>query len=95
MGYRLTTSGDLKTKIQLTFDLYDMDKNGYLDKEEVKITVKALMKMLGGETEDLDEMAEMQFSLLDTNKDGLISQEEFVDGLSKNYNLRLLMSPFS
>ena len=53
------------------------------------------MKMLGGETEDLDEMAEMQFSLLDTNKDGLISQEEFVDGLSKNYNLRLLMSPFS
>lgn len=72
-----------------------MDKNGYLDKEEVKTTAKALMKMLGSETEDLDEMAEMQFLLLDTNKDGLISQEEFVEGLTKNYNLRLLMSPFN
>jgi Ca2+-binding EF-hand superfamily protein len=94
LGYKLTTSGELRTKIQLTFELYDTDKDGYLDKEEVNTIVKALMTMLGNEDDSQEAMAEIQFLLLDRNNDGKISMDEFVDGLTMNNNLRLLMSPF-
>jgi len=74
--------------------LYDTDKDGYLDKEEVNTIVKALMTMLGNEDDSQEAMAEIQFLLLDRNNDGKISMDEFVDGLTMNNNLRLLMSPF-
>ncbi len=74
--------------------MYDTDKDGYLDKEEVNTIVKALMTMLGNEDDSQEAMAEIQFLLLDRNNDGKISMDEFVDGLTMNNNLRLLMSPF-
>ena len=74
--------------------MYDTDKDGYLDKEEVNTIVRALMTMLGNEDDSQEAMAEIQFLLLDRNNDGKISMDEFVDGLTMNNNLRLLMSPF-
>lgn len=56
-----------------------------------------MLDLLGAEKKsyNIDKLVEECIKILDTNKDGKVSKEEFVNGLAKNYSLRVLMSPFN
>ncbi len=47
ISYALTSRGDLKKKLEYAFALYDIDKNGYLDFNELEYVLKGMLDLLG------------------------------------------------
>jgi len=43
----LTTRGNIKDKINYVFNLYDLDNNGYIEKEEIKPVLLGMFTLLG------------------------------------------------
>lgn len=66
------------------FEVLDKDNNGFLDKREAFVALTTVGTSLLTLTAELS-MADAEYILkaLDSNKDGMISREEFVDGLMK------------
>uniref|UniRef100_A0A4W5L2E4 EF-hand domain-containing protein n=1 Tax=Hucho hucho TaxID=62062 RepID=A0A4W5L2E4_9TELE len=84
----LVLRGKLEDRLRWSFKLYDRDGNGHLDKKELKQVIIYNIKRHGNpsETENLtpDQITDRIFDLVDKNKDGQISQEEFLDGAQKD-----------
>lgn len=97
IAYALTSRGDLATKLDYAFDVYDADENGSLTSEEVRAVIYSMLDMLGADKRGHDAagIAKDAISSLDGNRDGRISKEEFIQGLMANTALRSLMSPFN
>lgn len=93
----MTSKGDLNRKLEYAFDLYDADRNGYLDRSEVREVVTGMLDLLGADKkgQNAAQLAEECIRQLDTSKDGKVTKAEFISGLLKNYSLRALMSPFN
>lgn len=80
------------------FGVYDADKSGYLDFGKLDAVINPMMKLINGNAErDLDSrpMTNLCMRLLDQNKTGQISRDDFIKGLKRNQSLRILMSPFN
>ena len=83
--------------IEYAFDLYDIDKNGSLDGNELNAVIYGMLDMLGADRKghNAKDLAKECMGQLDKNHDGYILKDEFVSGLLTNYSLRSLMSPFN
>ena len=44
----MTSRGDPRKKLEYTFDLYDIDRNGFLEKQEMVAILTAMLDMLVG-----------------------------------------------
>ena len=77
--------------------LYDSDGNGYLDRNEIREVINAMLDLLGADKNNNNpqQLADECIRELDSSRDGRISKDEFVNGLMRNYSLRALMSPFN
>ena len=93
----MTSRGEPKDKLEFAFELYDCDNSGSLDREELNNVIYGMLDMLGADRrgQNSQQLAEECMEQLDNSGDGLISREEFISGLLKNYSLRALMSPFN
>jgi len=85
------TRGDPNEKLEFAFSMYDLDGNGYIDKEEMTQIMEAFYKLVGplvtfsGKKYDTPTiLVEEFFEAMDTNKDGRISIEEYKEGALKN-----------
>ncbi|KHN88351.1 Neuronal calcium sensor 1 [Toxocara canis] len=85
----ITSRGTLDEKLDWAFSLYDVDKDGYITKEEMANIVDAIYSMIGNmlelpKDEDTPEKRVAKiFSNMDLNLDGRLTLEEFKTG-SKN-----------
>lgn len=61
-----------KRVLEKTFDLYDRDSSGFLDKAEVRAALNAIQG-----SPVADGTLDHSFSIIDTNHDGKVSKEEF------------------
>jgi Ca2+-binding EF-hand superfamily protein len=97
IGYGLTSEGDPADKLAYAFEIYDSDNNGFLTPNEIKDGVTAMLDLLGADKKgyNINQLATECVNVLDSSKDGRVTKEEFINGLLKNYNLRVLMSPFN
>ncbi|KAH0794957.1 EF hand family protein [Histomonas meleagridis] len=83
----LTNRASISEKAKLCFDIYDIDKNGRITKDELK---EVLQLSLGGHTavhlsdEQLQRIIDRTFTQMDANRDGEISLEEFEAAAVKN-----------
>ncbi|XP_061102967.1 guanylyl cyclase-activating protein 2-like [Conger conger] len=86
----LVLRGKLEDRLKWSFKIYDHDGNGQLERHEVRRIIKiiyAIKKHSGqmeGDELSPDQVCNRIFELVDKNKDGHISLEEFMEGAQKD-----------
>ncbi|CAB3400414.1 unnamed protein product [Caenorhabditis bovis] len=82
----ITSRGTLDEKLDWAFSLYDVDKDGFITKDEMANIVDAIYSMIGNMLElpkDEDtpqKRVEKIFTNMDKNFDGQLTREEFKEG---------------
>ena len=81
----VTAQGDARKKLILAFKMYDVDKNGKVDKKEMQKIIEAVYDLLGEELRKGEnspaERVKTIMAKLDKDNSGNLSQEEFVEGV--------------
>ncbi|XP_029904290.1 guanylyl cyclase-activating protein 2-like [Myripristis murdjan] len=84
----LVLRGKLVDKLKWSFKVFDSDGNGCLDRREVRLIVKIIYKLKKHNnpfvSENTQDICDRIFALVDKNKDGQISLEEFIEGAEKD-----------
>lgn len=85
-GKKLIESNNLRDNIRFIFNLLDLSRDKKIEKDEINTFLKTVHKSGGMKDEAMsdEEYAAKMLCDLDLNKDGAISQDEFVDGIVKN-----------
>ena len=85
------TRGDPNEKLEFAFAMYDLDRNGYIDKQEMQQIMEAFYKLVGPlvtfsgkKYESPQQLVDEFFDTMDANGDGKISIEEYKEGALKN-----------
>ncbi|KUF99653.1 Short-chain specific acyl-CoA dehydrogenase [Phytophthora nicotianae] len=107
-GVSVFACGERDEKIQLTFELYDMDGDGFISKEEMMKYLTAVFLVIGESTPELfqqnnglsvfcggssEEKIRAAFALYDYNADGYISMEEMTRYLTSVFRVLKEASP--
>ena len=76
IAYALTSRGELKRKLDYAFWLYDIDSSGFLDKDEMRVVLAAMLQMLSAKQyiNDLPILVNEIANKIDVNRDGKISK---------------------
>jgi len=91
----VTSRGGMEAKLKWAFDMYDVDGNGDIDKEEMVAIIDAMFMMCGNIVESNESPASLTekiFQEMDTDGNGSLSKDEFVEGAKKNPTLMKLMT---
>ncbi|VDQ00859.1 unnamed protein product [Trichobilharzia regenti] len=91
----ITQSGSPEEKLELAFQLYDIDRNGTIEEYEMTQIIKAIHLMVGDIDEKNDktpaERTRTIFTKMDVNSDSVLTKDEFIQGcLSDEHLYRLL-----
>ena len=72
----MATKGNIREKLEFTFDLYDVDKSGSLDEAELRQVIQAVLLLSDANVnrEAGDALAQQAFKAIDVNGDGTITK---------------------
>jgi Ca2+-binding EF-hand superfamily protein len=77
IGYAITSKGDLASKLNYAFELYDADNNGFLTSNEVQEVLAGMLDLLGADKKtDVKALTEEVLKQLDSSRDGKVSKDE-------------------
>ncbi|XP_045139775.1 calsenilin [Echinops telfairi] len=100
VGLSILLRGTVHEKLKWAFNLYDINKDGYITKEEMLAIMKSIYDMMGRHTypilrEDapLDHV-ERFFQKMDRNRDGVVTIDEFLETCQKDENIMNSMQLF-
>uniref|UniRef100_A0A7D9N0N8 Kv channel-interacting protein 2 n=1 Tax=Xenopus tropicalis TaxID=8364 RepID=A0A7D9N0N8_XENTR len=88
-GLSVILRGTIDDKLNWAFNLYDLNKDGCITKEEMLDIMKSIYDMMGKYTypnmreEAPREHVENFFQKMDRNKDGVVTIEEFIESCQK------------
>ncbi|XP_014863788.1 PREDICTED: Kv channel-interacting protein 4 isoform X2 [Poecilia mexicana] len=100
MGLSILLRGTVQEKLIWAFNLYDINKDGYITKEEMLDIMKAIYDMMGKCTypvlkeETPRQHVEVFFQKMDKNKDGVVTIDEFIDCCQNDENIMRSMHLF-
>ncbi|XP_069561250.1 Kv channel-interacting protein 4 isoform X1 [Brachyistius frenatus] len=100
MGLSILLRGTVQEKLNWAFNLYDINKDGYITKEEMLDIMKAIYDMMGKCTypvlkeETPRQHVEVFFQKMDKNKDGVVTIDEFIDCCQNDENIMRSMHLF-
>lgn len=97
VAYALTSRADMNKKIEYAFDLYDFNRFGYLEADELRSVITGMLDVLGADKrhENPPMLVEQTIAKIPTTESGRITKADFIAGLMSNQDIRQLMSPFS
>lgn len=72
----IISKGSPKEKILWSFHFYDVNRDGQISKEEMVKVTESIYDLMGSESPSSHRMDEI-FSNMDSNRDGVVSPEEF------------------
>lgn len=100
-GLSVSLYGSREEKIKWAFQLYDLDGDGCITREELATVVHSVHCMMGldslqsaGGELSVEEQVQRFFSLMDKNQDGVISEEEFLEGCEKDESIKQSLAMF-
>ncbi|XP_056304090.1 guanylyl cyclase-activating protein 1 [Danio aesculapii] len=89
----LVLKGGVQQKLRWYFKLYDVDGSGCIDREELLLIVKAIRAISGVEQEvSAEEFTNMVFDKIDLNGDGVLTMEEFMEGIQADEYLSTMLT---
>ncbi|KAM8785332.1 calsenilin isoform 2-T2 [Rhynchonycteris naso] len=100
VGLSILLRGTVQEKLKWAFNLYDINKDGYITKEEMLAIMKSIYDMMGRHTypllrEDAPlEHVEKFFQKMDRNQDGVVTIDEFLETCQKDKNIMSSMQLF-
>ncbi len=76
------SKGDIEDKLKLAFDIYDSNDDGFVERKEAERIVHSIFQLYGENVSSsvAKEQVDKLMDKLDKDKNGLISEEEFVNG---------------
>uniref|UniRef100_A0A803TC66 EF-hand domain-containing protein n=2 Tax=Anolis carolinensis TaxID=28377 RepID=A0A803TC66_ANOCA len=89
VGLSILLRGTVHEKLSWAFNLYDINKDGYITKEEMLAIMKSIYDMMGRYTYPIlrddapVEHVEKFFQKMDKNQDGVVTIEEFLETCQK------------
>ncbi len=89
----MSISDDIREKLELTFDVFDRNNNGTLDKKEIKKAILTLIQLQSPELskEEVKIKTKIVLEKFDHNVQNEITKEEFISVfLSKNHLATLI-----
>ena len=93
----ITCDGTAEEKLEAAFRMHDVDGNGFIDLDEMTKVLRAIYGMVGEGSSDAafraEEMTRNIFDRMDENKDGYLTEEEFVQGCLQNNELSKMFLP--
>jgi Ca2+-binding EF-hand superfamily protein len=86
MSKRLIDSNDLKDLLRFIFCFLDLSQDNTIEKNEILIFLQTIQKTSAANEELMsnEEYAQKMVNDLDSNNDGQIDEEEFIEGILKN-----------
>ncbi|XP_037638371.1 Kv channel-interacting protein 2 isoform X5 [Sebastes umbrosus] len=99
-GLSIILRGTINDRLNWAFNLYDLNKDGCITKEEMLDIMKSIYDMMGKYTypnmqDDVPrEHVESFFQKMDRNKDGVVTIEEFIESCKKDENIMQSMQLF-
>lgn len=95
MAFNVRSKGKLEERLAWTFNVYDIDSNGMIDKKELKKMFTMLFTMLNVNKKDekynVNTRAEEVIKKYDSSGDKKLSLDEFVQGVKSDEPLRILL----
>ncbi|XP_049575851.1 A-type potassium channel modulatory protein KCNIP2 isoform X1 [Syngnathus scovelli] len=92
--------GSITEKLNWTFNLYDLNKDGCITREEMTDIIQSIYDMMGTYTYPCmrdsapRDHVEQFFQKMDKNKDGVVTIEEFLETCQKDENIMQSMHMF-
>ena len=83
--------GSADEKLAFTFDLYDDDKSGYLDRQEAEQVLKQMQRVAATLGRTADDFIVGLLEKLDQDKDGKITRAEWMEVGAKTPSLLVLL----
>ncbi|NWU49858.1 CSEN protein, partial [Dromas ardeola] len=100
IGLSILLRGTVHQKLKWAFNLYDINKDGYITKEEMLEIMKSIYDMMGRCTHPAlqdsapAEHVELFFQKMDRNGDGVVTFEEFLETCQKDEDIMSSMQIF-
>ncbi|XP_038677931.1 Kv channel-interacting protein 2-like isoform X2 [Scyliorhinus canicula] len=99
-GLSVILRGTIDDKLSWAFNLYDLNKDGCITREEMLDIMKSIYDMMGKYTyptvrdDSPQEHVETFFQKMDKNQDGVVTIEEFIETCQKDENIMKSMQLF-
>ncbi|XP_072525958.1 Kv channel-interacting protein 4 [Salminus brasiliensis] len=99
-GLSVLLRGSAEEKLYWTFNLYDLNRDGQITKQEMLEVLRGIYDLMGrnvppGLKEEAPRLhLETFFQKMDRNQDGVVTAEEFIDTCQKDENILRSMGLF-
>ena len=82
----ITTKGTVQEKLRYAFAIYDMDGNGRITAKELQTIIRSIQLMANAldDRQITDDKVLEMFKAYDLNNDGVLTEDEFVEGSEDN-----------
>uniref|UniRef100_A0A3P9MCJ6 EF-hand domain-containing protein n=1 Tax=Oryzias latipes TaxID=8090 RepID=A0A3P9MCJ6_ORYLA len=100
IGLSVLLRGSVTEKLRWAFNLYDINKDGLVTKEEMLAIMTSIYDMMGRYTlpsvreESPFEHVEKFFQKMDRNRDGVVTIDEFIETCQKDEDIMASMQLF-
>lgn len=99
-GLSILSRGSLDEKLRWTFSLYDINGDGFITREEMTDIVSAIYDLMGKiaepsvDDDTVKDKVDRIFKKMDSNKDGVVTLDEFLECCRKDEDISSSMAVF-
>ena len=94
LGYITTIDGTSREKFEYAFEVYDINDDQLIDKNEVKKILNLICRIIGFSEEEAKTYTDTLMLSFDENNDKTLTKAEFIDGCLHDATLGKICNPF-